>query len=74
MTILTGCSRTSAKTVLADSFCSGKYEPQTDLTQKDFNNFKEIRKTESHRITLDKLLDNLAINEKEFKQCPKIEN
>jgi len=69
MTTLTGCARTSAKTVKIDSFCTGKYEPLTSLNKEDFDNIAEMRIKENHRLTWNKFIDHLTINEKEFKIC-----
>lgn len=69
MLILNGCAKTSVKIVKVDSFCEGKFEPQRNLTKVDFTNIDEMSHNQSHRATLDKLINNLTINEKEFKQC-----
>lgn len=74
MIILNGCAKTSAKIVKVDSFCEGKYEPQRNLTKTDFININEIRHNEIYRVTIDKLINNLTLNEKEFKQCPVLAN
>jgi hypothetical protein len=74
MLIFNGCTKTSVKIVKIDSFCTGKYEPQTELEKKDFDNIGKIRKTEIYRITIDKFINNLTINEKEFKQCQNLAN
>ena len=35
----------------------------------DRDNITIIRKDESHRTTIDKFIDNITVNEKEFKAC-----
>jgi hypothetical protein len=67
--ILTGCKTVCVKTVKSDSFCEGKYYPQTELNSKDFQNLTKIRQNEDFTITIDKFVKHLTINEKEFKQC-----
>lgn len=71
--ILSGCAKPAAKIVLSDTFCEGKYESLW-LERQDFSNIDEIRKNEKHRITIDKYINNQAINEKEYEQCPKAKN
>ena len=67
--MLTSCGSKKIFVKIADSFCESKYYPQTQLNNADFNNLSEMRSNEKHKITIDKLTQNLTINEKEFKQC-----
>lgn len=66
-TISCGSKQISVKIV--DSFCEGKYYPQKTLVKQDFQNISEIRANQKHKETIDKLIQQLVINEKEFKQC-----
>lgn len=72
MIILCGCAKNSAPTVIkVDSFCEGKFTSiaEKGLAKNDFNNITMIRQNEDYRITIDKFIDTLTINEREFKQC-----
>lgn len=66
---LVGCKTTSAKIVKVDSFCEGKYYPQTELNKQDFQHVAELRQNDKFKTTIDKFIKHLTINEKEFKQC-----
>ena len=71
--MLSGCSTTSAPIVINnDSFCDSKYQSIATrrLNKKDLDNINAIRKDENHRTTIDKFIDNITVNEKEFKACP----
>lgn len=70
--MLTSCGLRKTSVKIVDSFCEGKYFAQTDLVKSDFDNFNEIRANQTHRESIDKLLRNLTVNEKEFKQCPNL--
>lgn len=67
--MLAGCNKTSVKIVKTDTFCEGKYEPLRNLNSNDFVVIDKIRKNESYKATIDKFINNITINEKEFKQC-----
>lgn len=67
--MITSCGSRKTSVKIVDSFCEGKYFAQTDLLKSDFDNFAEIRANEKHRESIDKLLRNLTVNEKELKQC-----
>lgn len=67
---LSGCAKPAVKIVQVDSFCEGKYESLW-LEKQDFANIDEIRKSEKHRTTMDKYINNHAINEREFELCKK---
>lgn len=69
---ITSCGSKQTSVKIVDSFCEGKYYPQTNLVKKDFDNFSKIRANQDFSDSLDKLLQNLTINEKEFKQCPNL--
>jgi len=69
--MLTSCGSRKTYVKIVDSFCEGKYFAQTDLVKSDFDNFAEIRANKKHKESVDKLLRNLTVNEKEFKQCQK---
>lgn len=70
--ILNGCAPTAAKIKIAsvDSFCEGKFESQW-LERKDYDNIDEMRKNEIWRATIDKIIDNKTLNEKEYEYCKK---
>ena len=67
--MLTSCGSPKTSVKIVDSFCEGKYFSQSDLLKSDFDNFAEIRANEKHKVSIDKLIRNLTVNEKEFKQC-----
>ena len=70
--MLSGCSATSAPIVINnDSFCDSKYQSIATrrLNKMDRDNITIIREDENHRTTIDKFIDNITVNEKEFKAC-----
>lgn len=71
--ILNGCSQTVVKTVQVDSFCEGKFKSQW-LLKKDRDNLIEIKRNLVWKETIDKLIDNKTLNEKEYDFCPKEKN
>lgn len=71
--ILSGCAKPAAKIVLSDTFCEGKYESLW-LERQDFFNIDEIRKSDKFRTTVDKYINNHAMNEREYEQCSKNKN
>jgi hypothetical protein len=72
--MLTSCGSQKISVKIVDSFCETKYYPQNQLNKQDFVNLSEIRTNEKHKFTIDKLTQQLTINEKEFKQCLKDTN
>ncbi len=67
MLILSGCAKTVVKTVKLENFCD-KYETHW-LNKSDFETIDNIRQNATYRVTLDKYIDNHAINEKEYQSC-----
>ena len=72
--MLTSCGSQKISVKIVDSFCEAKYYSQNQLNKKDFVNLSEIRSNEKYKLTIDKLTQQLTINEKEFKQCLKDTN
>lgn len=70
MLTLNGCASTDVKIVQIDSFCTGKYESLW-LEHDDYFNIDQIRKDKTLKITIDKFITQLTINEKEYELCPK---
>lgn len=68
MIILNGCTKTVVKTVKVNDFCQGRYE-SCWLEKKDFENIREMKKNPNFLVTINKLIDNIAVNEKEFEIC-----
>jgi hypothetical protein len=66
--MITSCGSKQTSVKIVDSFCEGKYYHQK-LVKQDFVNFAEIRANKTHRITVDKLTQQLTVNEKEFGKC-----
>lgn len=69
--MITSCGSKKTSVKIVDSFCEGKYYPQSQLNKFDFDNLNEIRANTKHKVTIDKLTQHLTINEKEYKQCLK---
>jgi hypothetical protein len=68
---LNGCAKTPAPTVIKiNDFCEGRYESLT-LEARDLKVIEKIRESEYFVPTIDKLLNNHVINEREFKECLK---
>lgn len=66
---LVGCAKKDAVIAIHDSFCEEKFESQI-LSKKDYDNLDLIRTANPDwKITLDKIIDNKTINEKEFEAC-----
>lgn len=68
MTILSGCANTAAKIVKVDNFCEGRYTSQS-LSKKDYDNIDQIRQNKDWKETIDLILDNKTLNEKEYEYC-----
>ena len=67
-TILSGCASTAAKIVKVDNFCEGRYTSQS-LSKKDYDNIDQIRQNKEWKETIDLILDNKTLNEKEYEYC-----
>lgn len=66
---LSGCVKKDAVIAIHDSFCEGRFETQI-LSKRDYDNLDSIRTANPDwKITLDKIIDNKTINEKEFEAC-----
>lgn len=72
--MLTSCGSKKISVKIVDSFCQGKYYPQTGLNKNDFEVINKIRSDKEYQITLDKLISHLTVNEKEYKQCQNLAN
>lgn len=67
MIILNGCASTDALIAPVNDYCF-RYE-SIKLYEYDFKNIKEIRINQDHRTTIDKFIDNITINEREYQRC-----
>ena len=67
-TILCGCANTAAKIVKVDNFCEGRFITQS-LSKKDYDNIDQIRQNKDWKETIDLILDNKTLNEKEYEHC-----
>jgi len=65
--ISSGCAQTDVRIVKINDFCE-RYDSQI-LQEKDYDNIEEVRKNKIFKITIDKIIDNKAVNEKEFEYC-----
>ena len=69
---LSGCKSTSVRTVTINDFCL-RYETLW-LESSDFKNISQIRYNKEYRATMDKFINNLTINAKEYQLCIKKDN
>jgi hypothetical protein len=67
--LLNGCAKRDVRVVFVSDFCAGRYYSIRELDKKDFKTIDRLRKVETSRVTIDKLLRNIYINEKEFEIC-----
>jgi len=68
-TTLGGCASRGVSIVKSDSFCEGKFNTQY-LLESDYDNIDQIRAANPlWKITINKIIDNKTLNEKEFDQC-----
>lgn len=68
MTILSGCASTAVKIVKVDNFCEDRFTTQS-LSEKDYDNIDQIRQNKEWKETIDLILDNKTLNEKEYEHC-----
>lgn len=68
MIILCGCANTAVKIVKVDNFCEGRFTTQS-LSKKDYDNIDQIRQNKDWKETIDLILDNKTLNEKEYDYC-----
>jgi hypothetical protein len=54
--------------VKVDNFCEGRFISQS-LLKKDYDNIDQIRQNKDWRQTIDLMLDNKTLNEKEYEYC-----
>lgn len=51
-----------------DNFCEGRFTTQS-LSKKDYDNIDQIRQNKDWKETIDLILDNKTLNEKEYEYC-----
>jgi len=59
--------------VKVDNFCEGRFTTQS-LSKKDYDNIDQIRQNKDWKETIDLILDNKTLNEKEYEHCSKENN